>query len=197
VVERSASVFPVSTTGLQKIEGALYVRSEERAWFGDAAVDMALRGEMHHQLRSMSLEDGHQRAMICHVNLLERVVPRVDDGCEIRRTRGVSESVSVDEVMAGELRHEEIEKVGTDESGTAGDENSHRPRLPVAPLPETSPTRLQSSDRPPAVSTGRARPCVWRGAGVPGFLEMWESVSFRITWDGACSVRRRSAAQPR
>ena len=110
---------------LEQHEGADDIGLDERLGAVDRAVDMALGGEVHHDVGAVSRERRPHGAGIADVDLREGIARIVGDGCEVVEVAGVGELVEAEHLMR-RIRDQMAHDRRSDEAGAAGDQETHR-----------------------------------------------------------------------
>ncbi len=110
---------------LEQSECAGNVRADEITWSVDAAVDVTFGREVHDEIRTRALEQIVDGGTVGDVHPFERVVRTPADVVEIAQIGSVCQDVDVDEADLRKTGHQQIEKVRTDEAGSACDDYVH------------------------------------------------------------------------
>jgi hypothetical protein len=108
---------------LEEGVGAEDVGVNEGAGAVDGAIHMGFGCEVHHGLRLEIRESGLHGDSIADIGLQEPVTRRLIKITERCRIPGVGELVDVENLMTA--GHQKTDEIGTDEAGTASDENFH------------------------------------------------------------------------
>ncbi len=111
--------------GLEQVERTDDVRIDELAWRVNAAIDMALGREVHHEVRIDAREQFVDRSAISDVHPFEPVVGCGLDGRQVRQIGRVGQLVDVDEFVFRVSGNEKVEEVRADEPRSAGDNYLH------------------------------------------------------------------------
>ena len=113
---------PVFLCGLQEGQGAHHVGAGESEGVFDGAVNVALGGQMDDAGYLMFADDASHLLEVGNVGLDESVVGTVLDVLEVCEVAGIRQLVEVDDMVVGILVDKKSDNMGTDESGSAGDQ---------------------------------------------------------------------------
>jgi hypothetical protein len=90
---------PVASGGLKQSRGADNIGLDERLGPVDRAVDMRLRGKMHHRVRIESLEDPADRGQVTDIGLLELIAAVGQDLVQARKICRIGQLVEVEDLV--------------------------------------------------------------------------------------------------
>ena len=124
-MKQALPILPVPAACFQQLERAENVGSYKLGRPKNAAVDVALRGEVHDRIGVVTREHTLDSGGIRDIDPFQTVVRRIGDRLQTVEVRRVSQLVNVDEVVFGVARNQEVQKVRPYEAGAAGDQNSH------------------------------------------------------------------------
>ncbi len=116
---------PVALGGLQEAEGTHHVGLCEGEGVLDAAVHMALGGEVDDAVDVFVLHQFVDTVEVADVHLDELVVGLALDVLEVGQVAGVGQFVEVDDFILGVLVDKEPYHMASDETGSAGDDDVH------------------------------------------------------------------------
>ena len=122
---------PVGAGGLQQLIGADDVGLDELGRAIDGAVDVGLSGQMHDGVRlevQQRLADPLTIGDVGLEELIARVVVHAGQRLEVA---GIGQFVRVEHAVPG-IEDEVTDQCGTDESGSASNENAHSDRASLA-----------------------------------------------------------------
>ena len=114
---------PVELGGLQEREGAHDVGAGEGEGVLDAAVHVALGGQVDDAIDVLLLHQLVEGVEVADVHADKLVVRALLDVLQVGQVAGVSEFVEVDDVVVRVLRDEEADDMRTDEAGAASDDD--------------------------------------------------------------------------
>ena len=109
---------------LEQRERAQHVGAHEIARPVDAAIDMALGGEVHDGARPVLGEQPVEQRPVADVTLHEHMPRVAAQRIEVVQVAGVGQRVEVDDGLVARCEPVENE-VAADEAGAAGDEEGH------------------------------------------------------------------------
>ena len=113
---------PMGAHGFEQREGALDVGADEGAGAVDAAVDMALGGEVHHRARPVLGQQPVEQRPVADVAAHEHMPRIAVQRRQVAEVAGVGQRVEVEHRLVA-LREPVEHEVGTDETGAASDED--------------------------------------------------------------------------
>jgi len=119
---------PVGASGLEQDGGAANVGIDEIEGTIDGAIDVALRGEVHHGVHGVPAEEVADERRVADVALDKgvSVAERVGDSALAGQVTGVGQRVEIDDPQLGIAGQRDPEEVAPDEAGAAGDQHGSR-----------------------------------------------------------------------
>ena len=114
---------PILAGGLQQAEGAHHIGAGEGEGILDGAIHVALCGKVDDAIDIVLLHNGAHAVEVADIGLNKGVVRLVLDILEVGEVAGVSQGVEVNDFVLGVLVDKEADDVGTDEAGTAGNQD--------------------------------------------------------------------------
>ena len=111
--------------GVHQDGGADDVGLKEDGRVLDAAVHVALGGEVHHDVRVLLAEDAVYGLAVADIDLAEAEVRLLHDGGKGGEVARVGQLVQADDAVLRVLCQLIKDEVGADEAGPAGDDNGH------------------------------------------------------------------------
>ena len=130
VVEAEVGAFgfgqrlPVMPRGFEQCERADQIGADEVARIGNAFIDMAFGGQMHHGVRAVAGENAVKAAAAGNIGAFKRIVQAALDIGQIVQIACVGELVHVDDAVVGVADKVAYQR-GTDKACAAGDEDVH------------------------------------------------------------------------
>ena len=121
---------PMGQRGFEQRVGADQIGVDEGRGTVDRAVDMALGGEVQHGVRLLLAEDGIEAGAVADIDLVVAMTVAHAGLAQRFEVAGIGELVDVGYAPIG-IGHDVADHGRADETGAAGDENSHDAAIPM------------------------------------------------------------------